>query len=56
MLHIDSCQFAATAPAFNLPHLHLTPLLGVNPFEFYQGLRYQKLESRGYCVVLLVSS
>jgi len=35
MLRVDSRQFAAAAPAFNLPHLHLAPLLGVTPFEFF---------------------
>ena len=41
-------QFAATAPAFNLPgrpipHLHLAPPLGqVTPFEFCRDFRCQK--------------
>jgi len=31
---MESRQSAATAPAFNLPHLHLVPPLGVTPFKF----------------------
>jgi len=27
---------------FNLPHLHLAPLLGVTPFEFCRELPHQK--------------
>ena len=27
-LRVESRQFAATAPAFNLPHMHLAPPLG----------------------------
>jgi len=34
MLLVESCQFAATAPAFNLLNLHLAPALGVTLFEF----------------------
>jgi len=35
-------QFAATAPTFNLPHLHLAPPLGVTLFEFCRDFRQQK--------------
>ena len=30
---VESCQFSATSPAFNLPHLYLAPPLRVTPFE-----------------------
>jgi len=33
-LRVESCQFSATSPAFNLPHLHLAPSLRATPFEF----------------------
>jgi len=57
MLRVESCQFAATAPAFNLPHLHLVPLLGVNPFEFcrdfwHQTSRVPGLSCSIVCVIL----
>jgi len=39
MLHVKS---AATAPAFNLPQLHLAPPLALIPFEFCQDFRHQK--------------
>jgi len=37
---------------FNLPHLHLEPLLGVAPFKFYQGHWHQKTRLPGYCMAL----
>jgi len=57
MLRIDSHQFAATAPAFNLPHLHLAPLFGVIPYEFYQDLgchktRVPRLSCGVVCLIL----
>jgi len=50
MLRVESGQFAATAPAFNLPHLHLTPPLGVTPFEFCKAFQRQKPRVPGYHV------
>jgi len=35
-LRVVSRQFAATAPAFNLPYLHLTLPLGMTPFVLCQ--------------------
>jgi len=57
MLRIESCQFAATAPAFNLPHLHLAPPLGLTAFEFCQDFQQQKTRVPGLlcgivCVIL----
>jgi len=52
MPRVQSCQFSATAPAFNLPYLHLVPPLGVTPFEFAEIFGIRKLESLGYRVVL----
>jgi len=34
MLCVESREFAASAPAFNPPNLHLVPPLGVTPFVF----------------------
>jgi len=56
-LHIESRQFAAIIPAFNLPHLHLVPLLGVTLFEFYRDFWHQKTRVPGLlcgiiCVIL----
>ena len=47
-LRVESCQFSATAPAFNLPHLYLAPLL--TPFEFRRDL--WRLKSENYRVAL----
>jgi len=38
-LRVESRQFAATAPAFHLPHLHLVPPLEITPFEFGRDFR-----------------
>ena len=46
-LLVESCQFAATAPAFNLPNVHLAPPLGVTPFEFWWDYRHQKTTVHG---------
>jgi len=35
-VHVLWLFLQATAPAFNLPHLHLASLLGVTLFEFDQ--------------------
>jgi len=51
-LCVESRQFAATAPAFNLPHLHLAPPLGVTPFDFAEIIGVRKLESLGYRVTV----
>jgi len=51
-LPVESRQFSSTAPAFNPPHLHLAPPLGVTPFEFCRDFRQQKLETLGYRVAL----
>jgi len=55
MLRVESRQFAATAPAYNLPHLHLAPPLGMtrNPFEFCWDFRHQKTRAPGLscCIV-----
>ena len=40
-LRAESRQFSATAPAFNLPHLHLALLLWVTVFEFCRDLRHR---------------
>jgi len=44
MLCVESHQFVVIAPAFNQPvsHLHLTPQLGVTPFEFGIDFSRQK--------------
>jgi len=45
MRHVENRQFAATVPAFNLSHLHLThlaPPLVMTPFEFCRDLWHQK--------------
>jgi len=56
-LRIENRQFSATAPAFNPPHLHLAPPLGVTPFEFCWDFRNQKTRVPGLsygvvCVIL----
>jgi len=45
MLHVESRQFAYTAPAFNLPHLHLVPPSGVTSLSFVEIFGTNKLES-----------
>jgi len=57
MLCVESRQFSATAPAFNLPNLHLVLPLRVTPFEFCQDFRHQKTTVPGLlfgavCVIL----
>jgi len=47
LIHVKSRQFAATAPAFNIPHLHLVPPLGVTPFEFCWDFQHQKTRVPG---------
>jgi len=47
MLRVESRQFSATAPAFNLRHLQLAPPLGVTPFEFCGDFRHQKTRVPG---------
>ena len=55
---VESRQSAATAPAFNLLHLHLEPSMwGVTPFEFCRDFRHQKTRVSGLsfgdvCVIL----
>ena len=49
---LESRQFLATAPAFNLPHLHLAPTLGVIPFEFCREFWRQKIRVPVYRVAL----
>jgi len=44
---VESRQSAVTAPAFNLPHLHLAPPLGVTPSEFCRDFRRQKIRLHG---------
>jgi len=54
---VESRQFAATTPAFNLHHLHLAPLLAVTLFEFCRKFWQQKTRVPGLsrctvCVIL----
>ena len=56
-LRVESRHFAATAPAFSLPHLHLAPSLGVTAVEFCQDFRQEKTRVFGLscgvvCVIL----
>jgi len=46
-LCVKSHQCAATTPAFNVPHLHLAPPLGVIPIEFCQVFQQQKATVSG---------
>jgi len=59
-LRVEGRQVAATAPAFNLLHLHLAPPLGVTPFEFRRDFRLQKTRVPGLsygvvCVILCLA-
>jgi len=61
MLRVESRQFSATAPAVNLPHLHLAPPLGVTLFEFCRDFRHQKTRFHGLacsivCVILRLAA
>jgi len=56
MLHIESRQFSATTPAFNLPHLHLASLLGWLHLNFAEIFGIRKLEFLVYCVALFAWS
>jgi len=47
-LRVGSRQFSDTATAFNVPHLHLAPPLGVIQFEFCQISGISKPEYLGY--------
>ena len=42
MFRVEIRHFAATAPAFNLPHLYLLPLLGMTRFPFCRKFWHQK--------------
>jgi len=42
MLHVESRQFSATAPAFNLPNLRLVLPLGMTPYELCWDFWHQK--------------
>ena len=54
-LRVESRQFSAAAPAFNLPRLRLAPPLGVTPFEFCRNFRRQKTRLPGLsCGVVCV--
>jgi len=53
MLRVESRQFAATAPAYNLPHLHLAPPLGMTRLSFAEIFGTRKLELLGYRAALL---
>jgi len=52
MLRIESRQFSATAPVFNLPHLHLAPPLEWPCLSFAQIFGIRKPESLSYLVAL----
>jgi len=52
MLRVESHQFSATTPVFNLPHLHLAPPLGMTLFEFCQDFPHQKTF---VCVILCLA-
>jgi len=55
-LRIESCQFSANAPAFNLFHLYLVPPLGVTPLEFCRDFWHQKTRVLGLsCGIVRVS-
>jgi len=56
-LHVESHQFSAATPAFNLPHLHLVPPMAVTPSEFCPGFQQQtakvpRLLCGTVCVIL----
>ena len=56
-LRVENRQLSPISAAFNLPHLHLALPLGVTPFEFRRGFRYQKTRVPGLscgvvCVIL----
>ena len=52
---VESGQISATAPALNLPNLHLASPLGVTPLEFCQDFRQQKTRGLGLsCGVVYV--
>jgi len=54
-LRVESRQFAATAPIFNLTDLHLASPLGVTPFEFFQDFWHKKTRVPGLsCSVVCV--
>jgi len=46
-LGVESRQFSATSPVFNILHLHLAPLLGLTPFEFCRYFRHHKIRVSG---------
>jgi len=37
---IASYMYVSKVASYNLPHLHLTPSLGVTPFELCPGIRH----------------
>jgi len=48
MLPVESHQYSASAPAFNLPHLHLEPPLGTTPYlSFRKIFGTRNLETLG---------
>jgi len=52
-LGVESRQFSATAPAFNLPHMHLALLLGVTHLSFAEIFEIFGIRKPGYRVALL---
>ena len=54
---IREISYLSKVVNFDLPHLHLVPLLGVTPFELFQDLRHQTTRVPGLscgvaCVIL----
>jgi len=56
VLSYSQSQLLLKVTNFNLPHLHLAPLLGVTPCEFCWIFNIRKLESLGYCAALFAWS
>jgi len=53
-------SYLSTVTTFNLPHLHVVPLLGVTLSEFCQDLRHQKTTVPGLscgilCMILYLA-
>jgi len=53
---VKSRRFSATAPAFNLPHMHLVATLGLILYEFCQDFQHRKTRVLGYHVTLFAWS
>jgi len=59
-IRVEIRKFSDTAPALNLPRLHLAPPFRMTPVDFCQDFRHQKTRVSGlscgvFCVVLLLA-